>query len=252
MNWLLAALLGAIQGITEFLPISSTGHILFFEKLFSFTPCSGQTFEAVVQLGSGFALFFYYWRKLVQHTIKQNALIILATIPAAVIGLLFHTTLKTHLASTVIMATTLILGGIFFLYVEHLYPTFCSISEKIRFKQAGTVGAAQALALIPGVSRSGITISTGLYLGLDRSTAVDFSFLLALPILFGSGFYELFSHFSTLTSNEWTNLTIGFFSSFFVSLIIIKPLLYTITRFGLTPFGWYRIIFGLLLLGWTL
>ncbi len=253
-----SALLGIIQGLTEFLPISSTGHLILFEKALQFQGPPGKLFEVVVQLGSALAVLCAYFGRLlrpVQHFSSSPEdrrfffILSLATIPAAAAGFLFHDLIKTCLYNSLTVASSLILGGIIFLWIERQRSVItCHHPEAISARQASWVGTAQALALVPGVSRSGATIASGVLVGMSRRAATEFSFLLAVPILLGAGIYDLFSHRHLLTTDLLSVLSIGFMTAFISSLLVFRPLVNCIDRFGFTPFAWYRIALGLCVL----
>jgi undecaprenyl-diphosphatase len=258
MNDLIAsALLGIIQGLTEFLPISSTGHLIFFEKLLSFHS-PGKVFEVVVQLGSVLAVCCAYFERIFLPVIRfptspsdRRFLIALAlaTIPAGVMGVLFHSAIKGYLYNSTTVALSLIFGGLVFLWISRRSPVVtCTSAEQVRPSQASWVGAAQAVALIPGVSRSGATIASGVLLGLDRRTATEFSFLLAIPTLLGASLYDLYATRAYLTPDHLSTLAVGFTVSFVVSLIVFRPFVTCIERWGFMPFGWYRITLGCIIL----
>jgi undecaprenyl-diphosphatase len=240
-----SALLGIVQGITEFLPISSTSHLLLFEKALGFETFPGKTFEIVVQFGSGLAIVLLFCRRLFSNT-KLPLLLLLATIPVAIVGAAFRHEIKTSLYTPAIISLSLIIGGLFFLFVERFAKSQSSF-EGISAKQAGNVGIFQTLALIPGVSRSGSTIASGLFFGIERKAAVEFSFLLAIPALCGAGIIEFVASYPSLTTEGSLILFTGFTTAFLSSLLVIRPLINFIERRGLMPFGWYRIVLGLLL-----
>ena len=253
-----SALLGIIQGLTEFLPISSTGHLILFEKALHFQGPPGKLFEVVVQLGSAFAVIYAYFGRLlrpVQHFTSSQSdrrflfLLVLATIPAGIAGFAFHKFIKATLYNSATVAISLIVGGIIFLWLEHKKRSIsCDQPEKISTSQASWIGTAQALALVPGVSRSGATIASGVIVGLSRRAATEFSFLLAVPTLMGAGVYDLYANRHLLTPEHITSLSIGFTAAFISSLLVFRPLVNCIDRFGFTPFAWYRIALGLIVL----
>jgi undecaprenyl-diphosphatase len=252
-----SAVLGLIQGLTEFLPISSTGHLIVFEKLLSFHP-PGKVFEVVVQLGSALAVCCAYFERLYQPLVRFPSssadrrfllTLALATIPAGIAGFLFHSAIKGYLYNSVTVALSLILGGLAFLWIARRSPTItCTSPEQVLPSQASWVGAAQAVALIPGVSRSGATIASGVLLGMNRRTATEFSFLLAIPTLMGASLYDLYAMRALLTPDHLTTLAVGFLVAFIVSLFAFRPLVTCIERWGFVPFAWYRIVLGCIVL----
>jgi undecaprenyl-diphosphatase len=253
-----SALLGLIQGLTEFLPISSTGHLIVCEKLLSFETPPGKIFEVVVQLGSAFAVLCSYFERLYKPVANFSSsptdrrfffALILATVPAAIAGFLFHDFIKACLYNSAVVASSLIIGGIIFLWIDYKNkPTTCDSPQFVTAKQASWVGTAQALALVPGVSRSGATIASGVLVGMSRRAATEFSFLLSVPTLMGAGIYDLYSNRALLTVEHMSFLGIGFVTAFLSSLLVFRPLVTCIDRFGFTPFAWYRIFLGLFVL----
>jgi undecaprenyl-diphosphatase len=252
-----SALLGLIQGLTEFLPISSTGHLILFEKLLSFHP-PGKVFEVVVQLGSALAVCFAYFERLFRPLVRCPSssadrrfvlTLALATLPAGIAGFLFHHAIKGYLYNSTTVALSLILGGLFFLWLARRSPVVtCTRPEQVLPSQASWVGAAQAVALIPGVSRSGATIASGVLLGMDRRTATEFSFLLAIPTLMGASLYDLYAMRACLTPDHLSTLAVGFCVAFVVSSFAFRPLVTCIERWGFIPFAWYRIALGCIVL----
>lgn len=254
-----AIVLGLVQGLTEFLPISSTGHLILSEKLLQFEGPPGKIFEVVVQLGSACAVLVGYFRRISfclragEGSKVLRQCILLATIPAGIAGFLFHTQIKALLYGPHTVATTLIAGGLFFLWLDRqgCAPRTTAVSE-LSLWQASSIGSAQAIALIPGVSRSGATIAAGVLVGMDRKSATEFSFLLSVPTLMGAGLYELLASWQLLSGEACLCLWLGFVTAFCASLAVFAPLTVCISRFGFTPFGWYRIALGLaVLLTWS-
>ncbi len=253
-----AALLGVVEGLTEFLPVSSTGHLIVVGDILGFKGPPGRTFEVMIQLGAILALCVYYMRRLLGyvftlHTSPASRSVIgamlVGMIPAVVLGLLFHKHIKEVLYSPKVVAIALIVGGIIMLVVERWqkYPHVNSV-EKITLKSAFLIGVAQAVALIPGVSRSGATIVGGLLCKLDKRTAAEFSFLLSIPIMSAAFVYDAYKNWSTL---DWSNASLiatGFVTAFISALLIVKPFLDFISRAGFTPFAIYRIVLGVGLL----
>jgi undecaprenyl-diphosphatase len=239
-----AAILGLVQGLTEFLPISSTGHLILFEKMLDFQSLPGKTFEVVVQLGSACAVCCAYFQRFL-CPLKRFApedrrflsLLILAMIPAGIVGFVFHDFIKGCLYDGRIVALSLIVGGLIFLWIERRKtPVTCVRPEEVGPWHASWVGTAQALALVPGVSRSGATIASGVLVGMSRRAATEFSFLLAVPTLMGAGLYDLFAHRSFLTVDHLACLIVGFLTALVSSFLVFRPLVNCIDRFGFTPF----------------
>jgi undecaprenyl-diphosphatase len=257
-NYLIAALLGIIEGLTEFLPVSSTGHLILFVDLLGFQAPPGQTFEVMIQLGAILALITLYFRKvfgtlfgLHNDPVAQRfaTLILLAFLPAMVLGATFHSTIKEVLFDPVVVATALIVGGIVILIVERTQKTVLYDNvDSIRLKTGFLVGVAQAMAMIPGVSRSGATIIGGLLLGLERRTAAEFSFFLSIPTMSAAFAYDAFKNRDQLSFDDAGLISVGFIAAFIAALLVVKPFLAVVSRTGFAPFGYYRIALGTLVL----
>jgi undecaprenyl-diphosphatase len=257
--YLLAALLGILQGLTEFLPVSSTAHLLIGGELLGFKDPGG-AFTVMIQLGSIFAVMWLYREKIVRTiaglTRDRDAqhfatMIIVAFIPAAVAGALLSDFIRTVLyESPRTIAWSLVLGGIVMLVVERFRPVpTVGDAEQTPVPRAFGVGMCQALALVPGVSRSGATIVGGLLMRLDRAAAAEFSFFLAMPTMaaaFAKGFWDV-RH--DLTPDRGVEIAIGFVMAFVASLLVVRPFLRFVSRSGFYPFAWYRIAAGAAILG---
>jgi undecaprenyl-diphosphatase len=249
-----AAFLGVVQGITEFLPVSSTAHLLISEKLIGFHDPDG-VFTVMIQLGSILAIMWLYRAKILdvvaglssRPEARHFALtIIVATIPAALAGAFLSGFVKGVLYQTFsVIAVAFIIGGIIMLLVERFRPKPSVTSvDDVPVSRAFVIGACQALALIPGVSRSGGTIVGALALGLDRATAAEFSFFLAMPTMaaaFGKQVLEVRHHLGTERALE---ISIGFVMAFISSILVVRPFLNFVRRSGFAPFAWYRIVLG--------
>lgn len=257
MSFFEAIILGLVQGITEFLPISSTGHLILIRTVFGVNDAQGLAFDAVLQLASVAAVFVYFFpdvwmltqtalRKLGRLPVnaREETLLyalIVATIPAVVIGLLLESFIESKFRSPLLVAFVLVAGSIFFMYTEYVYqntPRKNIMSISNGFK----IGLFQVLALIPGLSRSGVTICGGVLLGLSRVEAARFAFLLALPILTGAGLKKLLDLIVSDEAVAWIPLLVGSFVSFVTSLLAIHFLLSFVRSHTLWPFIWYRII----------
>ena len=259
-----AAIMGIVEGITEFLPISSTGHLIVAGSLLNFSALGG-TFEIFIQLGAVLAVIVFYARELwgqatslAQPTTQRLWLgILIAFIPAAALGLLLDDFITSVLFNPVVVAIALIVGGIIFILVERRPNAEQGGEtrqlEAVSLRQAFTIGIGQTFALIPGVSRSGATIITGLLTGLDRQTATKFSFYLTIPTLGAATIYSLLRSLDQITSDGIVLLAVGTIVSFVVSLIAIGWLLRYVARNNFIAFGYYRIIAGvvILLLVWA-
>lgn len=256
---LTAALLGIIEGLTEFLPVSSTGHLIIAADLLHFTGRNAEAFEIVIQLGAILGVAWDYRRRLTQLVVglrqprefrlARNLLI--AFLPAAVVGLLFHQQIKTHLFNPVTVAWALIVGGVLILIIERL-PLRARIADidTIGVRDALKIGLAQTLSLFPGVSRAGATIMGGLLAGLSRTAATEFSFLLAIPVMLAATTFELAGNLHGMSDHDLLALAIGFVMSFLTATVVVRLFLRYVARHDFTVFAWYRIGFGLLVLAY--
>ena len=254
LTYLLAALLGVVQGVTEFLPVSSTAHLLLGEKLLGFQDPMG-VFTVMIQLGSILAIVWLYRVKIL-HVIaglpsdpdarRFAVTIVIATIPALVAGALLSNFVKSVLYDTpAVYAVSFIAGGLVMIVVERLRPAPSILNaEHTSVGRAFGVGLCQMLAIVPGVSRSGATIVGGMLMGLDRPAAAEFSFFLAIPTMTAAFAHELLGVRSSLTSERTAEIAIGLVAAFVASVIVIRPFLAFIRRAGFAPFAWYRIVLG--------
>ncbi len=258
-----AIVLGIVEGITEFLPISSTGHLLIAARLLDFQRDANGTFEIFIQLGAVIAVVIFYRATLIDQIRRVRSdrsvqhfwlAIVLATIPAAVIGFVLRSWIKSTLFVPPVIALSFIIGGIVLLLVERrpkiddVVNESSAALEAVTFRQALIIGCAQVIALIPGVSRSAASIIGGISVGLSRRTATEFSFFLAIPTLGGATIVDLFLSLDGIQSDEWVYLFVGLFVSFLVALAAIAWLLRYISRHSFAVFGVYRIVMGLIIL----
>jgi undecaprenyl-diphosphatase len=251
MDILQAAILGITEGITEFLPISSTGHLIVVSDWLSIDQTAeNKAFEVIIQFSAILAVIMNYKDK---FTLKHKALwikVVLAFIPIGAVGLLFHHQIKAFFnVSTV--GTMFIMGGIVFLIVEYFYKessAHVSDVEDITYKQAFWIGIAQIFALVPGTSRAGASIIGALLVGVDRKASAEFSFLLALPVLAAASGFDLLKHYNEFSKDDLLVLMVGFISSFLIAYLTIKIFLRFLQHFTFVGFGIYRIIFGAILL----
>ncbi len=253
-------ILGIIEGLTEFLPISSTGHLIVATALLHFSGTLGGTFEIFIQLGAVVAVMVYFFGEFVQQlrSIRRDpqvrrlwTALVIAFLPAGVIGVLFGETIKAALFNPVVVAITLILGGIVFIVEERAHIAERASTHRegdITPKQALVVGLAQTIALIPGISRSGASIVGGMFVGLDRTLATKFSFFLAVLTLGPATLYDLLKNLDHIQSNDMLNLGVGALVSGIVAWFSIRWLLRYVATNSFTAFGYYRIIAGLLIL----
>ena len=250
MNLVDSIILGIVEGITEFLPISSTAHMIIVSTLLGLKQTvQNIAFEVIIQLGATLAIVLIYLEKINFKEIKLWQKILLAFLPLAVIGFLLRHSIK-DLFTINTVAWMFIIGGVVFFIVEKLYNEDNKIKdvEKVSFKQALIIGFFQVFALIPGTSRSGATIVGGMLSGLSRKTAADFSFLLAIPTMFAASGYEFIKNISSFKDQNLTVLAVGFIVSFISAYIAVKLFLKFVQKCTLNAFGIYRIIFGVLLL----
>ena len=252
-------LIGLVEGLTEFLPVSSTGHIILAEEVLHFEGPPGKVFDIVIQLGAILAVCLLYRAKIwstVTGVVRREpralrfaSAIILAFLPAAVIGVIAHSYVKSVLFNPFVVAVALIVGGIVILVIEWLVqrPRIKSVDD-IDWKTALFVGFCQCLAMIPGVSRSGATIMGARVLRVDRATSAEFSFFLAIPTMLGATVYDLYKNRATLDLHGSGVIAIGFVVAFLSALVVIKPFVRFISRHGFAAFAWYRIALGALAL----
>ena len=254
MDTLQALVLGVVEGITEFLPISSTGHLIIAGKFLGLPQDNAQTaFDIIIQLGAIFAVIANYREKFRPRYFVLWSKIALAFIPIGVVGFVFEYQIEA-LFSVTVVATTFIIGGVIFLVLEHFYEPgqahHITDIEAVSWRHAFLVGCAQVFALVPGMSRSGSTIVGGLLVGLERKTAAEFSFLLALPVMVATTGYAALMHHSEFVGGNLGPLAIGFFTAFVVAFFSVRWLIHFLTRHTFRAFGVYRIALGIILLIW--
>ncbi|MBI3515322.1 MAG: undecaprenyl-diphosphate phosphatase [Proteobacteria bacterium] len=252
-------LLGLVEGLTEFLPVSSTGHLILADDLLGFKGPPGQVFEIVIQLGAILAVCVLYIRKLfavaigapVDPAARRFILNLLwAFLPAAVVGLLAHGFIKSVLFSPWVVSVTLIAGGLAILVIERVRPA--PIHHDVDTLPALTafkIGCAQVVAMIPGVSRAGATIMGAMLFKVDRRTATEFSFFLAIPTMVAATCYDLYKNRALLSFDDLQVIAIGFVVAFLSALVVVRALIGFVGRHGFAPFAWYRIVVGALMLG---
>ena len=258
-----AAVMGVVEGLTEFLPISSTGHLILAGALLGFDDEKAKVFDIAIQTGAIFAVILVYWHKL-RATVtglgrepqaQRLALnILIAFVPAVVLGLLFGKAIKAHLFTPTVVASTFIVGGLIILWAERRQarnPGAARImdADDMTPLDALKVGLVQCLAMVPGTSRSGATIIGGMLLGLSRKAATDFSFYLAIPTLIGAGVYSLYKERALLSLTDLPVFRVGLVFSFLSAWLCVRWLLRFIATHSFVGFAWYRIVFGLVVLG---
>src|SRR4051812_888740 len=255
-----AAIMGIVEGLTEFLPISSTGHLILAGSLLGgFGDNRGKVFEIAIQTGAIFAVILVYWQKIKSTVValprqpkaQRLALnIFIGFLPAVVLGLLFGKVIKAHLFIPVVVASTFIIGGFIILWAEKRPPGSVRIEnvDDMTPWDALKVGLVQCFAMIPGTSRSGSTIIGGMLLGLSRQAATDFSFFLAIPTLIGAGVYSLYKERALLSVADIPLFAVGLVFSFISAWLCVRWLLRYISSHSFVPFAWYRIAFGIVVL----
>jgi undecaprenyl-diphosphatase len=263
-----AFFLGIVEGITEFLPISSTGHLILFGNWISFESNEAKVFEVVIQLGSILAVVWIFRHRLfqmVRGTLRLEPVevaftrnLLIAFLPSAIIGLLFIKAIKALFFHPGVVVVTLVLGGLIMLWVERRRPANSAQApadqvqtlEKITWKQALIVGCAQCLAMVPGTSRSGSTIIAGMLSGIQRKTATEFSFFLAIPTMLAAAVYDFYKHAHLLTQQDLLAIAVGFVSAFVCALVVVRAILVFVSRHTYRAFAWYRIALGLVVGAW--
>ena len=251
MDILQAIIIGIIEGFTEFLPISSTGHMIVASKFMGIEESALiKAYEVIIQFAAILAVMVIYRDKLSFGKIELWKKLLLAFLPLAIVGYIFKDQVKA-LFSIEVVAVMFIVGGIIFLIVERFYreeSSYTTDVESVSYTQALWVGIAQIFSLIPGTSRAGATIIGGLLTGMDRKTSAEFSFLLAIPVMAAVSGYDLLKHYKDFADANWVAFVIGFIVAFVVAYLTIKLFLAFLQRFTFVPFGIYRIIFGAILL----
>jgi undecaprenyl-diphosphatase len=258
---LLVIILGIVEGVTEYLPVSSTGHLILATELLGFTAENWEAFNVAIQPGAILAIVVLYWRTfwdvlrgLFQRDSEAWRFVrnlAIACVPAIVLALLLGDTIEMMLGSATIVAWALIVGGIAILILERVVrPKPCNGVASLSLRQSAGVGLVQCLAMIPGVSRSGATILGAMSFGVDRKTAAEFSFFLAMPTLSGATVYYLAKHHDRIPEGMYGNILIGSGVSFIVALVVVKAFVGFVTRYGFAPFAWYRIVAGTAALAW--
>lgn len=255
-----AAVMGIVEGLTEFLPISSTGHLILAGSLLGFHDDKSKVFDIAIQTGAILAVIIVYWQKL-RSTVAGLASepqarrfllnVAIGFFPAVILGLLFGKAIKAHLFTPTVVASAFIIGGLIILWAERRQARTVRIEsvDDMTPLDALKVGLVQCLAMVPGTSRSGATIIGGMLLGLSRKAATDYSFFLAIPTLIGAGLYSLYKERALLSWADLPMFATGLLFSFLSAWICVRWLLRYISSHNFVPFAWYRIAFGLVVLG---
>lgn len=248
---IIAFILGVIEGLTEFLPVSSTGHLILTGHLLNFEGERAKTFEVVIQLGSILAICFLYRKKLFslfdKKTLKSEGSlnlihIALGILPAMTVGFLMHGIIKTYLFSPKVVVVGLILGAILLIYAEKSKRVVTTQElDQLTYKQALTIGLFQCLAVVPGFSRAGSTISGGIISGASHKTAAEFSFIIAVPMMFAASGYDLLKSYQYLNVSDIPLFAVGFITAFIVALLAVVTFLKLLEKVKLTTFAYYRI-----------
>ncbi len=255
-----AAVMGLVEGLTEFLPISSTGHLILAGSLLGLDGEKDKVFDIAIQTGAILAVIIVYWQKLsstlkaLPHSAAAQRFafnVFIGFVPAVILGLLLGKAIKAHLFTPWVVASTFIVGGFIILWAERRPASMVRIHEveDMRGRDALKVGLVQCLAMIPGTSRSGATIIGGMLLGLSRKAATDFSFYLAIPTLIGAGAYSLYKERALLSMADAPMFGVGLLVSFVSAWVCVRWLLKFISSHSFEVFAWYRIVFGLVVLG---
>lgn len=258
---LTAIILGIVEGLTEFLPVSSTGHLILATELLGYNAERWAVFNIAIQPGAILAIVVLYWRTFMDvltglfrgapSSIAFVRNLLVAFFPAVILGVALGDQIDALLENAQVVAWALIIGGFAILVVERFAkPTESGGVAALSLKTSAMVGLVQCLAMVPGVSRSGATILGAMALGVDRKTAAEFSFFLAVPTLTGATALQMFKHRDAITPDSLGLIAIGFIVSFIVAWVVVKGFLAIVTRYGFGPFAWYRIIAGIAALVW--
>ncbi len=246
MSFLEALILAIVEGITEFLPVSSTGHMIIASALMGINESSFvKIFEVNIQFGAILSVVVLYWKRFFQSLDFYYKLLV-AFIPAAIIGFLLGDFIDSLLENVWVVASSLLIGGVILLFVDKWFQS--SNEEKVDYKKALFIGFFQCIAMIPGVSRSAASIIGGMAQGLNRKTAAEFSFFLAVPTMFAASAYKMLKGYKEITTDNLDILLFGNLVAFIVAMLAIKFFISFLTKYGFKVFGWYRIILGVILL----
>ncbi|MCU0348671.1 MAG: undecaprenyl-diphosphate phosphatase [Saprospiraceae bacterium] len=251
MTLLDAILTAIVEGLTEFLPISSTGHMILLNYLLgNHEDAFTSTFEIVIQLGAIMAIVLLYAKRFI-FKFDIYLKLFVAFLPSAVLGALFYKIIKTYLFNHWVVATSLIIGGIILILLDKRMAHGEQTPEEldnISYKQAFFIGCFQCISMIPGVSRAAATIIGGMFNGLSKKSAAEFSFLLAIPTMIAASAKDLYEFEGTITNDQWTTIAIGFVVAFVTAIFAVKWFVKLLEKHGFTGFGWYRIVIGVLFL----
>jgi undecaprenyl-diphosphatase len=247
-------ILGIIEGLTEFLPVSSTGHLLLADELLGFSGPPGKTFEVIIQFGAILSVIVVYWEKLWGVVLrlptdpqarKFTLGLLIAFLPSMIVGGLLHNVIKELLFNPWIVAFSLIIGGLLIFIIEDAAPRPVERSvDDLKLSTCLKIGLFQLVSMIPGVSRSGATILGGMLIGVERKAAAEFTFFLAIPTMFAASVYDLYKNWAALSLHDGLIIAVGFVVSFLSAYVVVKTFIAFISRFGFAPFAWYRIVVG--------
>jgi undecaprenyl-diphosphatase len=264
MTWLQALIIAVVEGITEFLPISSTGHMIIAQSVLGMTPTDfSKAFTINIQFGAILSVVVLYWKRFIDplkrpaiagtsiqklvHRFDFYLRLAVAFLPAAILGLLLNDVIDEMLESVLVVSISLLIGGVVLLFVDKWFNK-PSKDQEITYRSALLIGLFQCISMIPGVSRSAATIIGGMYQKLSRTTAAEFSFFLAVPTMLAASAFKLLKNYESITTDTLPILLFGNLIAFIVALLAIKAFIGYLTRYGFKAFGWYRIILGVVLL----
>ena len=252
-----AIILGIIEGLTEFIPVSSTAHLIISSYIIEFESVRNNVFEIAIQIGAILAICVVYRNKIIETIFKINQPkaqkfslnLILAFIPSVILGVAFHEYIKSHFFTNFSIALALIFGGLIMIFVERIkHSNDVDNIDKINYRTSLIIGLCQCLAMIPGVSRSGATIIGAMCCGLDRKSATEFSFFLAIPTISSACIYDIYKNFSILSFNDFGLIAVGCIASFISAILVIKWFIKFVSKYSFIGFGFYRILLGFLIL----
>ena len=264
---IIAIILGIVEGVTEFLPVSSTGHLILATELLGFDAEKWAAFNVIIQLGAILAIVVLYWRTfwaVLEGLVHRNAVswrfvrnILIAFLPSAILGFILIKHIEALLGNAYVVAVAFIVGGIAIIVIEKLAKRADVVGiAELPVSTAVGIGVAQCLAMVPGVSRSGATIMGALSLGVERRTAAEFSFFLAVPTMVGATTLEFVKHRQEILAGAsgvgFSAVAVGFLVSFLVAIVVVRAFVHYISRHGFAPFAWYRIVAGIAALAWLM
>ena len=264
---MIAIILGIVEGITEFLPVSSTGHLILATELLGFNAEKWAAFNVIIQLGAILAIVVLYWRTfwaVLEGLVHGNAVswrfvrnILIGFLPSAILGFILIKRIEALLGNAYVVAVAFIVGGIAIIVIEKLAKRADVVGiAELPVSTAAGIGIAQCLAMVPGVSRSGATIMGALSLGVERRTAAEFSFFLAIPTMVGATTLEFVKHRHDILAGAsgvgFSAVAVGFLVSFLVAIVVVRAFVHYISRHGFAPFAWYRIAAGIAALAWLM